>query len=364
MELRPGDSLLDKIATGIDRSDYLLVLVTQNSNQSKWVNEEVDIARTKEINEGGPKVIPIVVSGSEVPAKLASKLYITIDEVGRGIEELIPAIFRDSYILDISLRPHTLTPDVQSLSEEFYDFVRTDYSSLIVRIHNCSFTKMVLDVTRQTLLEPDLPAPVAEQIRRASALFHIEIPMYWSNLAQLLTDSLNTLFVDQGKSLDTIRVALRCAENALTYAQMSMVSHLAAAVFAVKARKYGHNGLAAYIDRFEGSDLLDDESIFRDICSVSSHYQMHLCDLVGDSNRQVINQKLLIPVGNTTDTHIIQMTCEPDAIIDSYSWYIWCLPQLIRRALHWTSFREGKPMHELGYKIGLRMSDYSKLGLS
>ena len=70
LELRPGDSLLKKIADGISGSDYLLALVTDNSKSSAWVEKEITIALTQEINGKGPKVIPLLLKGCDIPTIL------------------------------------------------------------------------------------------------------------------------------------------------------------------------------------------------------------------------------------------------------------------------------------------------------
>jgi predicted nucleotide-binding protein len=39
IELRPADSLIAKIEEGITNSDYLIVLITENSKRSHWVKK-------------------------------------------------------------------------------------------------------------------------------------------------------------------------------------------------------------------------------------------------------------------------------------------------------------------------------------
>src|SRR5690349_908714 len=79
LEMRPGDSLLKKIASGIHGADCLLVLVTDNSNRSPWVEKEVTIALTREVQNSGPIVIPLLLKGSEIPVVLADKIHIQVD---------------------------------------------------------------------------------------------------------------------------------------------------------------------------------------------------------------------------------------------------------------------------------------------
>lgn len=97
--MRPGDSLLKKIADGINNSDCLLVLVTDNSKKPPWVEKEITIALTQELNRTGPTIIPLLLQGCDPPTILADKIFITIDEDGSGSQDIISAIFRKSYTI-------------------------------------------------------------------------------------------------------------------------------------------------------------------------------------------------------------------------------------------------------------------------
>lgn len=362
-ELRPGDSLLQKIAAGIERSDFLLVLVTPASVDSKWVQEEVAIARTMEINGGGPTVIPIVARGCTVPAILAAKIYVSVDDDGNGIENVFPAIFRDVYCLDIPLTGDALAPDQRAISDALYEFVRSDKQRLFVRIDNRHFITQVEALIAKTLDDPALPPAVADQVRRVSKLFHIELPMFWCNLAQLLADALNSLFDHEGKDLDAVDMAVKLTERSLKFAQASLVKHLMGAVFSQTALLHGFPALAAYIARFE--TVTDDKAVTRELCEIAPHYELARCDLKGDAQKHILDQKLLFPtVLDSTDALMLRTTCTPESLIERYTWYTTCLPQVLRRALHWTALREGKPLQELPYRIGWQGADYTLIGLS
>ena len=59
-EIKIGDSLIDKIEEGIDNTDFLGVVISQNSIESEWVKREVRIALTQEISGKKVKVLPIL----------------------------------------------------------------------------------------------------------------------------------------------------------------------------------------------------------------------------------------------------------------------------------------------------------------
>ena len=50
-ELNVGDSLLKKITSGLYEVDYVAAVLSSNSIESPWVQQELQIAYTREINE-------------------------------------------------------------------------------------------------------------------------------------------------------------------------------------------------------------------------------------------------------------------------------------------------------------------------
>jgi len=364
LELRPGDSLLKGIADGIGNSDCLLVLVTETSNQSRWVEKEVGIALTQEVEGKGPRVIPIVVNGCSVPTMLADKIYVSVDQDGNGSQEIVPAVFRDSYILDIALTPDTLECDERGLREELYEFTRGKFETLRVRIENRNFNRKVIEIVTRSGSLPEMPGPVAAQVKRASKSYDLELPLYWANLAELLGRSLSSVFVEYGKNLDAVDVATTMAARTILLAQFVLASHINTAVFPMHAEQFGYHDIAAYIRRHESCQWHEDEEkLIRQVCEIAADQQLTEVGLEGLRDRKVIDHTVFVPVAGK-DIPLLQMTCPPQDIITRYAWYCFYLPQILRRSLAWTAFREGKPLYELGYAIGLSLEDYERIGLA
>lgn len=84
-EIKLGDSLLAKIEDGINGSDYLAVVLSPNSVGSSWVQRELRIALTQEIDGKTVKVLPLLYRDCQIPAFLNDKLYADFrDESGYG----------------------------------------------------------------------------------------------------------------------------------------------------------------------------------------------------------------------------------------------------------------------------------------
>jgi TIR domain len=364
LELRAGDSLLKKIADGISSSDYLLALVTDNSKSSAWVEKEITIALTQEINGKGPKVIPLLLKGCDIPTILADKYYVTIDEHGGGIGEIIPAIFRDNYILDVLLKPDSLICDERNLQEELYEYTRTKFPELRVRIDNQHFNQKVIGIVNRTASLPGTPPPVIDQIKRISESFLIEFPIYWVTLPALVSELLNHIFNHYGKTMDAVKVAVKSTMRSLDFAQYEMCAHIHGAVFANYADQFGHPEIGAYVRRFEGIERHEEEKLVHTICQIAPGYDLAYVGIEGNHSRRVRDAKIQLPVSSRDDHLMLQMTCSPQELITCESWYFCCLPQIVGHFLQWATFRDTKPIHELDYSMGFSLGDYDRIGLA
>lgn len=76
-----GHDIVDKVYDGIRNSRFLLVLLSEKSARSKWVQQEINAARVREIESGATIVLPAVIepnAKSEIPESLRTKRYADI----------------------------------------------------------------------------------------------------------------------------------------------------------------------------------------------------------------------------------------------------------------------------------------------
>jgi TIR domain len=89
-ELKPGDSLIQRLQTAIDNTDYLVVLLSPTSVSSAWVQKELNSVLVEEIKGRRVRVVPVMIADCEVPRFLMDKIRIDLrDDFLRGISELI-----------------------------------------------------------------------------------------------------------------------------------------------------------------------------------------------------------------------------------------------------------------------------------
>ena len=74
-ELDIGDSLVGKISSAIDKADFVVAVLSQNSVRSNWVQKELQIAMTKEIEGRRVKVLPVLIERCDIPEFLIDKVY-------------------------------------------------------------------------------------------------------------------------------------------------------------------------------------------------------------------------------------------------------------------------------------------------
>jgi len=93
LKLKPGDNISRKLQEGIDEADAFLVVVSQNSLSSPWVQQEFSSLALSELSKGGPRIIPVLIDDSTVPSYLSNYLYIDLSrDQNTGLELLAKSL--------------------------------------------------------------------------------------------------------------------------------------------------------------------------------------------------------------------------------------------------------------------------------
>jgi len=75
IEIHIGESLIQRIGQGIHESDLVLAFISADSVESSWVQKELSLAMTKEINGKRIGVLPLLLNACSLPYFLQDKLY-------------------------------------------------------------------------------------------------------------------------------------------------------------------------------------------------------------------------------------------------------------------------------------------------
>jgi hypothetical protein len=70
-----GDSLASRVASGIEKASYLVVILSRASVGSQWVTLELNAALAEELRRKSVFVLPVILDDCEVPLFIRDKMY-------------------------------------------------------------------------------------------------------------------------------------------------------------------------------------------------------------------------------------------------------------------------------------------------
>jgi hypothetical protein len=92
-EIMVGDSIKEKIEAGLKNSDYFLILLSDESSKSPWVNAEV----TKALSMG-KLILPVKIDDSEAPELLKNIAYADLStSFEKGIDRVKKTLIESSH---------------------------------------------------------------------------------------------------------------------------------------------------------------------------------------------------------------------------------------------------------------------------
>lgn len=108
-EVLVGHDITDKVYEGLMTSKFLIIILTHNSVKSKWVAQELNYVKTKEIEKGGVSILPLKFDDCEIPASISTKRWADFREsFSSGANELLKALSTYFYNEDTSIKQSTI----------------------------------------------------------------------------------------------------------------------------------------------------------------------------------------------------------------------------------------------------------------
>jgi TIR domain len=74
-EIGVGDSLLSRLTEGVDRADYMVVVLSKNARLSSWMEREWQITYGEELVQGRTIILPVVIDDCTIPSFLRHKRF-------------------------------------------------------------------------------------------------------------------------------------------------------------------------------------------------------------------------------------------------------------------------------------------------
>ncbi|MFD3621017.1 toll/interleukin-1 receptor domain-containing protein [Streptomyces sp. NPDC058676] len=75
-----GDSITQEVYRGLESSTDLLYLISANSAGSKWVAEELTVAKTRQRSQDGYRILPVLIDDTQPPLGIAHLRYADLRE--------------------------------------------------------------------------------------------------------------------------------------------------------------------------------------------------------------------------------------------------------------------------------------------
>lgn len=92
-DIKVGESIPEKISNGLQEADFIIVILSDNSVSSKWVEREWQTQYWNEIENGRINVLPILLKECKIPELLRTKKYADFrSDFNTGLRDLLAAL--------------------------------------------------------------------------------------------------------------------------------------------------------------------------------------------------------------------------------------------------------------------------------
>lgn len=93
LQLATEESVKNPINKAISASDYLIVLLSKNSIDSKWTNFELNLALNRELKNRDVTILPVLIGDCRIPADLSEHQFVDLRfDFEKGISNLIDQV--------------------------------------------------------------------------------------------------------------------------------------------------------------------------------------------------------------------------------------------------------------------------------
>lgn len=92
-DIKVGESIPEKISNGLQEADFVIVILSEDSVSSKWVEREWQTKYWGEIEKGQVNVLPLLLKDCKIPELLKTKKYADFrGDFNSGLSSLLEAL--------------------------------------------------------------------------------------------------------------------------------------------------------------------------------------------------------------------------------------------------------------------------------
>ena len=96
-EIFVGDSIVEKVNSGLESSDFLIAVLSPRSVVKPWVVREMSSSLMRQLGDKGIRILPLVLESCDIPPLFADLKYADFrTSFDVGLHELITAIQRST----------------------------------------------------------------------------------------------------------------------------------------------------------------------------------------------------------------------------------------------------------------------------
>jgi hypothetical protein len=147
--LKPGDSLYAKIGDGLENADRFIIVLTKSALGSSWVEHELDIAVTREMDEKRPDIIiPLLLEKVTVPRFIRRKKFVDFTSGKRrkeSLKELLGAF-------EIEFWESKETGEVETEAELYPNYFLPDLKFFVGRVELLKKIKETLSTDHRAVI--------------------------------------------------------------------------------------------------------------------------------------------------------------------------------------------------------------------
>jgi len=145
-EIKVGDSISQRISSGLQQGDFLIIILSKDSVQSQWVQRELSAALTLEAKKS-MFILPVRIDDCEIPVLLQDRKYADFRKgFNLGLDELLDTINTPGPIAQYGIPTFpSREPSVQGLVDSFGTLSR---DGLAARVSTLS-----LEEKKETIIE-------------------------------------------------------------------------------------------------------------------------------------------------------------------------------------------------------------------
>jgi hypothetical protein len=78
--IEPGDSIVERIEEGLAQNDTLVILLSKNSVESRWVRRELSSAIMTQLSKQAVTIVPVLIEPCDIPPSLADIKYVDLSK--------------------------------------------------------------------------------------------------------------------------------------------------------------------------------------------------------------------------------------------------------------------------------------------